>query len=120
MLAAAGAAIGAAGYYIVKGSPTAKKVEDKVKGATGDSVGATPKKAFTGGDQSFVPLTLQEVQPFNHNTQIFRFKLPEDDMVSGLVIASAILTKHHPEGAEKPVMRPYTPISEEGKSTPLN
>lgn len=93
-------------------------MEDKAKGAAGDVDSAATKKTFTGGDQDFVPLTLQEVQPVNHNTQIFRFKLPQDDMVSGLVIASALLTKHHPEGAEKPVMRPYTPISEESRLPP--
>lgn len=34
-------------------------------------------------------------------------------MVSGLHIASAILTKYKPLDAEKPVIRPYTPISDE-------
>ena len=73
-----------------------------------------PKKALTGGDQGFVPLKLEEVDVVNHNTKKFRFKLPEDDMVSGLAIASAILTKYQAEGAEKPTIRPYTPISDEG------
>lgn len=72
------------------------------------------KQALTGGDQGFISLKLDDVENINHNTKRFRFKLPEDDMVSGLHVASAILTKFKPEGAEKPVIRPYTPISDEG------
>lgn len=71
------------------------------------------KKALTGGDQGFVSLKLDNVENVNHNTKKFRFKLPEDDMVSGLEVASAILTKFKPEGG-KPVLRPYTPVSDEG------
>lgn len=78
-------------------------------------MGAEAKKAFTGGEQGFVSLKLEEVHDVNHNTKRFRFKLPENDMVSGLHIASAVLTKFKPEGAEKPVLRPYTPISDEGE-----
>lgn len=50
----------------------------------------------------------------NHNTKILRFALPSDDMVSGVTFTSAVLTKFKPdaEGA-KPVIRPYTPISDE-------
>lgn len=73
-----------------------------------------PKAALTGGDQGFLSLRLDDVEIVNHNTKRLRFKLPEEDMVSGLHVASAVLTKYKPEGAEKPVMRPYTPISDEG------
>ena len=73
---------------------------------------AKTKKALTGGDQGFVSLELQKVDDVNHNTKLFRFALPEDDMVSGVTLTSAILTKFKPEG-EKPVIRPYTPISDE-------
>lgn len=41
-------------------------------------------------------------------------------MVSGLHVASAVLAKYKPEGAEKPVLRPYTPISDEGTSLSLS
>ncbi|KAK1767166.1 hypothetical protein QBC33DRAFT_539422 [Phialemonium atrogriseum] len=111
------AGLGAAGaaYYFFAGTPAAKKAEAKVSEAASAASSATAdvKKAFTGGDQGFVSLKLEEVQNVSHNTKLFRFKLPEDDMVSGLHIASAILTKYQPQGAEKPVMRPYTPISDE-------
>ncbi|KAL1845338.1 hypothetical protein VTK73DRAFT_653 [Phialemonium thermophilum] len=109
LYAAAGLGIAGAGYYFFSGTPAAKKAEAKVASA----VGGEPKKAFTGGDQGFLSLQLAEVHPVNHNTKRFRFKLPEEDMVSGLHVASALLTKFQPEGAEKPVLRPYTPISDE-------
>jgi cytochrome-b5 reductase len=73
-----------------------------------------PKPAFTGGDQGFLSLKLAEVENVNHNTKRFRFELPESDQVSGLHIASAILTKYKGPNDEKPTMRPYTPISSEG------
>lgn len=105
LLGAAG--IGGGLYYYYSGSPASKNV-----------TAATAKKALTGGEQGFIPLTLEKVEDVSHNTKKFRFKLPEDDMVSGLHIASAILTKYKPEDAEKPVLRPYTPISDEGTFAP--
>lgn len=111
-IAGAGALAGA-GYYFLGGSPAAKKAEDKVKEATDKLSTGAVKKALTGGDQGFVSLLLEEVEIVNHNTKRFRFKLPEDDMVSGLHVASAILTKFKPVDAEKAVLRPYTPISDE-------
>jgi cytochrome-b5 reductase len=80
--------------------------------------GAFAKSAFTGGDQGFISLKLESVENVNHNTKKFRFALPEDDQVSGLHIASAILTKHKGPEMEKPAIRPYTPISDEGKLLP--
>lgn len=113
--AAAALGLGGAGYYFLAGTPAAKKAEEKVQAAA-DKVGlpsGTPKAALTGGDQGFVSLKLDDVEIVNHNTKRFRFKLPEEDMVSGLHVASAVLAKFKPEGAEKPVLRPYTPISDE-------
>ncbi|KAH7052326.1 oxidoreductase NAD-binding domain-containing protein [Macrophomina phaseolina] len=72
-----------------------------------------PSVAFTGGDQGFLSLVLDEVETLNHNTKRFRFKLPEPDNVSGLHIASALLTKYKGPEMEKPVLRPYTPTSDE-------
>ncbi|KAK3362697.1 hypothetical protein B0T25DRAFT_13181 [Lasiosphaeria hispida] len=117
LLVAGAVGLGGAGYYFLSGTSAAKKAEAKVKeaaGAAADKVpGVVAKKAFTGGEQGFVSLKLEEVETVNHNTKRFRFKLPEDDMVSGLTTASAVLTKVKPEGAEKPALRPYTPISDE-------
>ncbi|KAH8766828.1 oxidoreductase NAD-binding domain-containing protein [Diaporthe sp. PMI_573] len=106
-----GGAVAAGGYYYFTQNPGAEqKAEAKVKGAL---PGGEAKKALTGGDQGFVSLKLDDVEIVNHNTKKFRFKLPEDDMVSGLEVASAILTKFKPEGDAKPVLRPYTPTSDE-------
>ena len=60
-------------------------------------------------------LKLDSVENINHNTKKLRFKLPEDDNVSGLHIASAILTKYKGPEDEKPTLRPYTPVSDEGE-----
>lgn len=103
--AAGGAAIAGAGYYYLGGStPVAAKVKDAVPA----------KPAFTGGDQGFLSLKLADVDIVNHNTKRLRFELPESDMVSGLHIASAILTKFKGPNDEKATLRPYTPISDEG------
>lgn len=90
----------------------ARKAVAKAKDAV---PGVGDKKAFTGGEQGFVSLLLSEVENINHNTKRFRFKLPEEDMVSGLTVTSAVLTKFQAPGADKPVVKPYTPISDEGK-----
>jgi cytochrome-b5 reductase len=114
---AAAAALAGAGYYFFSGTPAAKKAEEKVKEASSAAKDKLPlgevKKALTGGDQGWVSLKLEEVEIVNHNSKRFRFRLPEDDMVSGLQVASAILTKFTPNEGDKPVIRPYTPISDE-------
>ena len=48
---------------------------------------AITNKTFTGGDQGFVDLKLGEIIPYNHNTKIFKFELPDPDQVSGLNVA---------------------------------
>ncbi|KAH9894532.1 ferredoxin reductase-like protein [Xylariomycetidae sp. FL2044] len=104
------AVVGGAGYYFLS-TPAGQKAEKKVESKIRSSGPA--KKAFTGGDQGFISLLLKDVEIINHNTKKFIFHLPEDDMVSGLDVASAFITKFKAEGAEKPVIRPYTPTSSE-------
>lgn len=70
-------------------------------------------KVFKGGDQGWVDLKLESVEEINHNTRKFRFAFPDKDDVSGLQIASALLTKYQGPEMEKPVIRPYTPTSDE-------
>lgn len=53
------------------------------------------------------------MEEINHNTKKFRFALPNKNDVSGLQIASALLTKYKGPEMEKPVIRPYTPTSDE-------
>ncbi|KAF7139706.1 hypothetical protein CNMCM5793_007448 [Aspergillus hiratsukae] len=71
------------------------------------------KKVFTGGDQGFVGLKLGEVENLSHNTKRMRFEFADKEAVSGLEVASCLYTKYHPVGADKPVARPYTPVSDE-------
>jgi cytochrome-b5 reductase len=104
LLLGGAAAVGGAGYYYYGGGSGASS-----KAST------PPKPAFTGGDQGFLSLKLAEVEQVNDNTKRFRFELPESDNVSGLHIASAILTKYKGPNDAKATLRPYTPISDEGK-----
>ncbi|KAI0383426.1 ferredoxin reductase-like protein [Hypomontagnella monticulosa] len=101
--------VAGAGYYFFSSTgQTAGSAAAKAK----EAVSSPPKKAFTSGDQGFISLLLKDVQVVNHNTKKFIFHLPEDDMVSGMAVASALLTKYQYEG-QKPVVRPYTPTSDE-------
>jgi len=97
-------ALGAAGYWYFGSSA-------KPAAAAAAAAAAPPKPAFTG---DWISLKLAEVELVNHNTKRFRFELPEGDMVSGLHVASAILTKYKGPNDEKATLRPYTPISDEG------
>lgn len=127
MYAGLAAAGGAAAYYFlsqgdnaaqVKGA--AKDAEAKANDALGQGKakveGAVGKAAFTGGDQGFISLKLDSVENINHNTKKFRFELPESDQVSGLHVASALLTKYKGPEMQKAAIRPYTPTSDESKN----
>ncbi|PHH70592.1 hypothetical protein CDD80_5897 [Ophiocordyceps camponoti-rufipedis] len=108
-------------YWLVFGSSTpspAQQAAAQAKLAAG--AGTTSKAALTGGDQGFVPLKLAGVETVNHNTKKFRFELPEGDMVSGLHVASAVLTRFKGEGEEKATVRPYTPVSDEDEKGHLD
>ncbi|EXJ89835.1 cytochrome-b5 reductase [Capronia epimyces CBS 606.96] len=114
IVGAAAVGAGIAGYTLLgnnKVSADAPKPSDDAKYGA-QKVGET-SKAFTGGDQGFVDLKLAEVILYNHNTKRFKFELPEQDQVSGLSVASAVITKYQPPNADKPVIRPYTPINDE-------
>jgi cytochrome-b5 reductase len=126
--AGAAALLAGGGYYYYsqgdnasKAKNTAKEADAKAKEAVGQGKakveGAVGKKAFTGGDQGFISLKLDSVESVNHNTKRFRFELPEGDQVSGLQIASALLTKYKGPGMEKAAIRPYTPVSGEGRDS---
>lgn len=51
------------------------------------------------------------VQKISHDTSVFRFALPENQN-AGLPVASCVIARHQVEG-DKPIIRPYTPISYE-------
>lgn len=80
-------------------------------GAPAVKAEAPSVKAFNG---DFLSLKLSEVENLSGNTKRFRFELPEPNMVSGLPVASAVVTKYKGPNDEKPVIRPYTPTSDEG------
>lgn len=54
---------------------------------TADKSSPPANKVFKGGDQGFVSLLLEQVEDINHNTKRFRFKLPDENDVSGLQVA---------------------------------
>ena len=93
-------------------APPSSEERKTVPSSTAPSASA-PQKAFRGGEQGFVDLKLESVEEINHNTKKFRFALPNSDDVSGLSVASALLTKYKGAGMDKPVIRPYTPTSDE-------
>lgn len=64
------------------------------------------------GDNKWIDLPLLKVEEQSHDTKLFTFKLPTDDSMMGLTLASAILTKFFNEETGKIVIRPYTPVSD--------
>ncbi|KAK0311962.1 NADH-cytochrome b5 reductase [Friedmanniomyces endolithicus] len=95
------------------GMPASKNEEKNIPAKAVAGTGVAPVKAFTGGDQGFISLLLESVENVSHNTKKFRFKLNDEDSTSGLPVASALLTKFKGPDMEKPVIRPYTPVSDE-------
>ena len=86
----AAAALSGGYLYMRGGTPTgqagaappseeAKKIPDQS--------GQPAKAAFTGGEQGFLSLVLDKSEIINHNTNKLTFKLPEEDMESGLPVA---------------------------------
>ncbi|EMC98956.1 hypothetical protein BAUCODRAFT_31232 [Baudoinia panamericana UAMH 10762] len=93
------------------GQPASKTEERNIPATTGGEIKGV--KCFQGGEQGFVSLVLDHIENVNHNTKKLRFKLDDDDSTSGLNVASALLTKYKGPEMEKPVVRPYTPTSDE-------
>lgn len=111
----AGVAALGAGYWYSAGrtpqadAPPSSNELKNVPAQAGDRA----VKCFTGGDQGFIQLPLDSVEVINHNTKKLRFKLNEEDAVSGLNVASALITKYKGPEMKKPAIRPYTPVSDE-------
>ena len=106
------AALGGGYFYLNSGKAPAAAAKQEVKKVVAKASG--PSKVFTGGDQGFIGLPLESVEDINHNTKKFRFKFEDKESVSGLSIASALITKYQGPNDEKPTIRPYTPTSDEG------
>lgn len=71
-------------FYLRQGTPLPSKEVAKT--------GAPAKPAFTGGEQGFLSLLLEKSEVINHNTKKLTFKLPEEDMESGLPVACRLPT----------------------------
>lgn len=65
-----------------EGSPASRTEEQNIPRQTDN-----PMMVFKGGDQGWLSLKLESVEPVNHNTKKLRFHLPEEDSVSGLAVA---------------------------------
>ncbi|EGP87886.1 unnamed protein product [Zymoseptoria tritici ST99CH_1A5] len=118
LYAVGGVAALGAGAFALSGQKkdpvaVAKELTEPKRENVPPHMGGPPDKVFIGGDQGFISLTLDSTEKINHNTNKFRFKFENPDAVSGLTIASALVTKHKAEGDEKPTIRPYTPTSDE-------
>ncbi|CEI68231.1 unnamed protein product [Fusarium venenatum] len=70
----------------------------------------SPQKIFGGGFAS-VKLPLHSSEYESHDTKRLRFKLPQETAITGLPLASALLTLTWPKGSYLPTPRPYSPIS---------
>ena len=106
------AAAGFGAYYYMTSTPSITTDANREAENVASKV-INPNVAFKGGDQGWIDLKLDNIEVINHNTKKLRFLLPEADDVSGLKVASAILTKVKRPGQDKATIRPYTPVSDE-------
>ncbi|KAF1812137.1 ferredoxin reductase-like protein [Eremomyces bilateralis CBS 781.70] len=93
----------AGGYYYL--------TSDKAGAAKATAPTTPSEPVFKGGDQGFISLKLDKIETLTHNTKHFTFSFEDPNAVAGLPVASAILTKYKGPEMEKPVIRPYTPVS---------
>ncbi|KAJ4358135.1 NADH-cytochrome b5 reductase [Didymosphaeria variabile] len=109
------AAVSGGYFYMRRNTPTGQ-AGDAPPSAEAEKIpassGQPAKAAFTGGEQGFLSLKLDKSEIINHNTKKLTFLLPEEDMESGLHVASAVITKYKGPEMQKPVIRPYTPTSD--------
>ncbi|KAG0682077.1 NADH-cytochrome b5 reductase [Pichia californica] len=63
------------------------------------------------GDGEWIDLKLTNIKPVSHDSKIYTFSFPESNQTSGLITASAILTKYVTAKGNN-VIRPYTPITD--------
>lgn len=96
------AAAAAAGYYYYSSSPTAAVAKP-----------LPPAIPTLTGDGAWVDLPLIKSEYLSPDTKLLRFALPSEDHVSGLHVASAILTKYKGPNDAKVTIRPYTPVNDE-------
>ena len=59
--------------------------------------------------KEFTPLKLKSVQPYNHNSSIYTFALPDPNSYLNLPVSSCVMLRCKGQDG-KDVIRPYTPI----------
>ncbi|KAJ1928903.1 hypothetical protein IWQ60_001646 [Tieghemiomyces parasiticus] len=106
------ATVGGGYYYLNREGTSLVRDVNKVEKA----VSAEVKKALTG--DKFQTFTIKAIRPVSHNTSLYTFELPDEDMVLGLDVASCLLAKlvepgTGPDAKPKVIIRPYTPVSSE-------
>ena len=110
---------GLGAFYYLGGFKDPKAAKEKASELAKDAkaqAGAAATGSVTGAlaKDAFKEFTLKEIKPYNHDSSILVFELP-DGTASGLSTASAVLLKAAGEGLKgsdgKEVIRPYTPIS---------
>jgi len=77
-------------------------------------VGAVEKKKLALDPEEWRDFKLAEKKPVSHNTSIYRFDLQSPEHELALPVASFIVVQAD-LGEEKPVVRPYTPITYDEK-----
>ncbi|WVQ83455.1 hypothetical protein IAT38_005596 [Cryptococcus sp. DSM 104549] len=98
-----------------------KNAEAKIKSAEAqkDAVERASGSISALIKDSWVPFTIEKIEKYNHNTNIYHFNFGEEhkDKTSGGEVASVVLIRS-PEGEGelkddkgKPIIRPYTPVS---------
>ncbi|KAI5852679.1 hypothetical protein DFP73DRAFT_533616 [Morchella snyderi] len=102
-LAALAAAAAAAGGYYYTTTTTAAAAAKPLP----------PAIPTLTGDGAWVDLPLVSTEYLSPTTKLLRFALPSEDHVSGLHVASAIITKYQGPSDAKPTIRPYTPVNDE-------
>ena len=77
-----------------------------------DATPAQPDAVGTPGldPKTFTPLKLKSVTPYNHNSAIYTFALPDPNAYLNLPVSSCVMMRYKDEGDGKDVVRPYTPI----------
>ncbi|CAO3686785.1 unnamed protein product [Rhizopus stolonifer] len=90
---------------------TFNQSQSTVKSAVPEAKAEVKEEPTHFSSPEFAPLKLLSVEKVSHDTNIFRFALPENQN-AGLPVASCVVVRHQVEG-DKPIIRPYTPISED-------
>lgn len=99
--AVAGAGVAYSGYRLYSANSLPRT-------AYAESPASAKKMEWKG----FTELKMQSAEMVNHNVKRITFALPDENTVSGISPVTSLLSQHTPDGAWIPVIRPYTPVSE--------